>query len=457
MKSVISLSLLSMCIAFCNANYEPNWDSLDSRPLPTWYDEAKFGIFIHWGVFAVPSYGQGAASEWFWWNWQGVSSPAEVYFMQQNYPPDFTYGDFAKQFTAEFYDADKWAEIFQASGAKYIVLTSKHHEGYTNWPSATSWNWNSMDIGPKRDIVGELANAIRNKTSIHFGLYHSLFEWFNPSYLQDKESGFKTDKFVKEKTMPELYDIVNRYKPDVIWSDGQWEANSSYWSSPDFLAWLYNESPVKNTVVTNDRWGSDTLCKHGGYLTCSDRYNPGTLQTRKWENAMTIDKGSWGYRRNIQFDQYMTIEELLQELVTTISCNGNILVNVGPTKEGTITPVFEERLRQMGEWLGVNGEGVYSSKPWTHQNDTMTKGVWYTKNEDKIYAFSFSWPDSGVLILGAANPKPGATIDLLGGDSALKWEPLQPRGVGILLPVVNPATIKAKWVYVFRLTGFESA
>ncbi|XP_068227948.1 tissue alpha-L-fucosidase-like [Palaemon carinicauda] len=203
-------------LPFALAKYEANWDSIDSRPLPQWYDDAKMGIFLHWGVFSVPSFG----SEWFWSYWEGGSS-AYVDFMKKNYRPDFTYADFASQFTAEFYDPNEWADIFKAAGARYLVLTSKHHEGFTNWPSKNSWNWNSMDVGPKRDLLGDLANAVRtNAPDIHLGVYHSLFEWYNPLYLQDKSRGFQSNDFIKRKTYPELINLVNTYKPEVIWSDG---------------------------------------------------------------------------------------------------------------------------------------------------------------------------------------------------------------------------------------------
>ena len=119
---------------------------------------------------------------------------------------------------------------------------------------------------------------------------HSLFEWFNPLYLADKESNFTSSEFVDQKIYKELLDLVTKYKPSVIWSDGDWEANSEYWKSKEFLAWLYNDSPVKDTVVTNDRWGTDAQCAHGDYLTCSDRFNPGYLLEKKWENAFTIDR-----------------------------------------------------------------------------------------------------------------------------------------------------------------------
>uniref|UniRef100_A0A1X7UPF9 alpha-L-fucosidase n=2 Tax=Amphimedon queenslandica TaxID=400682 RepID=A0A1X7UPF9_AMPQE len=156
--------LVILVFSFTDCQYQPTWDSLDKRPLPDWYDEAKVGIFMHWGVYSVPSFG----SEWFWYKWKGTKDSTYIEFMEKNYPPGFSYADFAPMFKAEFYDPTKWAALFQQSGAKYVVLTSKHHEGFTNWPSKTSWNWNAMDTGPHRDLVGDLAAAIRNSTDIHF-------------------------------------------------------------------------------------------------------------------------------------------------------------------------------------------------------------------------------------------------------------------------------------------------
>ncbi|CAG5122112.1 unnamed protein product, partial [Candidula unifasciata] len=294
--------------------FDPTWSSLDSRPLPTWYDEAKLGIFIHWGVFSVPSF----YSEWFWWLWQDRHDPEVNEFIAANYRPDFTYADFAKDFTAEFFNATEWVQLFQSSGARYLVFVSKHHEGFTNWPSKYSFNWNSLAVGPNRDIVGELMNATRRHSDLRFGLYHSMFEWFHPLYLADKQSGFVTQDFVNQKTLPELYELVNTYTPDIVFSDGDWEAPDTYWKSKEFLAWLYTDSPVKDTVVANDRWGTNISCHHGGVYTCGDRYNPGVLQKHKWVNAMTIDKHSWGFRRNARLSDYLTIEELLQTFIITV-------------------------------------------------------------------------------------------------------------------------------------------
>ncbi|XP_028676297.1 plasma alpha-L-fucosidase [Erpetoichthys calabaricus] len=433
----------------CSAQYKPTWESIDSRPLPDWFDQAKFGIFIHWGVYSVPSFG----SEWFWWRWQKEKWQAYVNFMKANYPPNFRYEDFGPQFTAEFFNGKQWADVLSASGAKYVVLTSKHHEGFTLWGSKYSWNWNAMDVGPKRDLVAELADAVRNRTDLRFGLYHSLFEWFNPLYLEDAANAFKTQNFPITKTLPELYEIVTRYQPDVLWSDGGGNAPDTYWNSTGFLAWLYNESPVRDSVVTNDRWGNGCICKHGGYFTCRDRYNPGYLLPHKWENCMTIDQKSWGYRRDAVLADYLSIEQLVKTLVETVSCGGNMLMNIGPTHDGRIAPIFEERLRQMGSWLKVNGEAIYNTTSWRAQNDTITSGVWYTtkKQEDAIYALFLQWPDSEQLELGMPAVTPGKTvITLLGYPYELKWMSTQ-KGVTVTLPHFSYGQMPCLWGWTLKL------
>ncbi|XP_070580011.1 alpha-L-fucosidase-like [Ptychodera flava] len=444
------LILISLFVGIA-AKYEPNWQSLDSRPLPAWYDDVKFGIFMHWGVFSVPSFG----SEWFWWSWKGAKQAEYIKFMIDNYAPDFEYPDFAPMFHAELFDPDEWAEILEASGARYLVLTSKHHEGWTNWGSKYSWNWNSVDAGPHRDLVGALANSIRKNTSLKFGLYYSLFEWFHPLYLEDKKNGFQTQTYVKDVMTPQMYEIVNTYKPEVVWSDGDWEAPDTYWNSTEFLAWLYNDSPVKDTVVTNDRWGKGDTCKHGGYYTCNDRYNPGVLQKHKWENCMTIDKHSWGYRRNSLLSDYLDMDNLTQILAETVSCGGNLLMNVGPTSDGRIAPIFEERLRQMGSWLKVNGEAIYSSKPWTHQNDTVTPGIWYTSKADAVYGIVLDWPNSDKLLLGAPKTTEQTTIMMLGYPTPLTWSAEQPTGLTVTMPTIPISRLPCQWAWVLKFTNIS--
>ncbi|XP_013393623.1 alpha-L-fucosidase [Lingula anatina] len=448
--------LVSACISECK--YQPNWSSIDSRPLPAWYDEAKVGVFMHWGVFSVPSFGETA---WLWAFWQRDHVKPYVDYMTKNYRPGFTYADFAPEFKAEFFNPDEWAEILEASGAKYFVITTKHHEGFTLWPSKVSFNWNAMQVGPKRDLIGELATAIRNKTSLHFGLYHSLFAWFDPLYVTDKSNNFKTQLYPPAKAWPELYELVNNYKPEILWSDGD-AGPDWYWNSTQFLAWLYNESPVKDYVVTNDRWGNNgIMCHHGGYYTCADRYNPGKLQNHKWENAMTLDRVAWAYRRTVKLSDLLSMEELIYEIASTVSCGGNILVNVGPTAWGTIVPIFEQKLRQMGEWLKVNGEAIYSTKPWSHQNDTVTKHVWYTSkktgNGTAVYAIVLKWPTTNTLTLGAPIPTSGTVVTMLGYAGSFGFKGIGQQGITIRIPVIPFYEMPCQWGWVFKLEGLKNA
>ncbi|KAJ8298148.1 hypothetical protein KUTeg_024679 [Tegillarca granosa] len=456
--------------------YQPNWKSLESRPLPSWYDDGKIGIFLHWGVYSVPSFvdvGNKGLGEWFWWYWKGrvtngttegsnrarKNKESATKFMKENYPPGFEYTDFAPHFQAEFFEPDKWAELFHASGARYIVLTSKHHEGFPLWPSKWSWNWNAMDNGPHRDLVGnksynfvkilhigDLAASVRKK-GIKFGLYHSLYEWFNPFYLQDKNNNFTTQIFLKEKLTPELTDLVMRYKPDLVWTDGDWEAPSTYWNCTHFLSWLYNESPVKDTVVTNDRWGLDIRCKHGGFLTCDDRWVPDKQEKRKWENCMTIDKDSWGYRRNANIQDYYNMDELIQILVQTVSKGGNLLMNIGPTADGRIVPLFQERLTQLGQWLRVNGEAIYGTTPWTYEKDSSAEGVWYTSKQ--IQGQTVEW--NGIIKLSAlANfIDKNTKVTWIGYGEKIEWQ--SKDGLEIKIPRLYPHEMPCEWAWTFKI------
>ena len=314
------------------ARFAPTWESLDSRVNPTWYSDAKVGIFIHFSLFSVPSF----HGEWFVYDWLGAKDQDVVDFVAQTEAPSFAYGDYAPRFTAEFFNATTWLALFKASGARYVVPTTKHHDGFAMWPSATSFNFNCLAVGPKRDVIGELAKATR-AAGLRFGAYHSLFEFYNPLYLSDKANNWTTQVFVAEKVLPEMRDLVERYRPDILWSDGDWEppGNSTYWNSTEFLAWLVNDSPVADTVLYNDRWGENSLCRHGSFYTCADRYLPGSLVGHPWENAFSLDTGSWGYRRNAPLSDYMTTAQVISTVAQTVALGGNALINVGPAKDGT--------------------------------------------------------------------------------------------------------------------------
>jgi alpha-L-fucosidase len=202
-------------------------------------------------------------------------SPADVW-------PRRGQQELAPQFRAELFDPAHWADVFQRSGARYVAITSKHHEGFALWPSAEAsrtWGrrWNAMEIGPKRDLLGDLTNAVRDK-GLKMGVYYSLYEWHNPLYLTDKK------RYVAEHMMPQFKDVVTRYQPSIIFSDGEWDVTAAEWRSPELLAWLYNESSVKHDVVVDDRWGSDTKHKHGDYWTTE--YTPGLSDIdHPWEES----------------------------------------------------------------------------------------------------------------------------------------------------------------------------
>jgi alpha-L-fucosidase len=364
------LSLLAAA-ALPAQTYQPNWDSLDKRPTPAWFSDAKFGIFIHWGVYSVASYapvlpGRLAYAEWYWHaitegkkpNANPVDAGSWEYH-KRVFGPDFSYQDMAPMFRAELFDPDHWADVFQRSGARYVASTSKHHEGFALWPSAEAsktWGrpWNAVDIGPKRDLLGDLTNAVRAK-GLKMGIYYSLYEWYNPLYLADKK------RYVAEHMMPQFKDVVTRYKPSIIFGDGEWDLTSAEWRTPELLAWLFNESPAKDDVVVNDRWGKDTRHKHGGYWTTE--YTPGMTGTdHPWEESRGMGF-SYGYNRAERIGDYHTGRELVILLVDLVSRGGNLLLDIGPAADGTIPVVMEERLLQIGAWLKVNGEAIYGAKP----------------------------------------------------------------------------------------------
>ncbi|MGA2859950.1 MAG: alpha-L-fucosidase, partial [Candidatus Sulfotelmatobacter sp.] len=273
---------------------------------------------------------------------------------------DFPYQNFAPQFRAELFDPDHWADVFARSGAGYVVLTSKHHEGFALWPSkeaSATWArpWNAVEIGPKRDLLGDLTEAVRRK-GLRMGLYYSLYEWYNPLWLSNKP------RYINEHMFPQFKDVVMRYKPSIIFSDGEWDLTSTEWQSPKLLAWLLNESPVKDGVVINDRWGKETRHKHGGYWTTE--YTPGMSGIdHPWEENRGMGF-SYGYNRAERLEDYHTGRELVIMLVDVVSRGGNLLLDIGPDADGAIPVVMEERLIQIGDWLKVNGEAIYGTKLW---------------------------------------------------------------------------------------------
>ena len=289
--------------------YTPDWASLDSRPLPQWYKDAKFGIFMHWSVFSVTETGFPNFELLYHQN-----QAEAVAYIKDNYRPGTTYSDLCREFTARYFNATQWIEMIENAGARYIVPISKHLEGFCNWDTKYSPRWNSVDCGPKRDLIGELAAATKSSKNVKFGVYHGMMDVLNPIWMQDLSNKLKTNNFVVEKTTPQLHELITKYEPELVWSDADYDASWEYWNSTGFLAWLYNDSPVKDTVVVNDRWGQQTHCKHGGFMTCDDDYNPKVLQKRYFECCKKASS-NWGYRKPATVSQYLTPTDALTNLV----------------------------------------------------------------------------------------------------------------------------------------------
>ena len=389
--------------------YTPDWTSLDRRPVPEWFKNAKFGIFIHWGLYSVPMWSpKGTYSEWYkyWLDHKtlmgnGDFTGTEVYdYHVKTYGKDFDYSNFARMFKAQDYDPTEWADLFKKAGARYIVLTTKHHEGFALWPSKEASRdygrpWNSMETGPHRDLVGEYAQALR-QANLKVGCYFSLREWGNPLYQPET-----MEVFVDRHFIPQLKDLVNNYRPDLIWVDGPDKYTDKQWKTPQVLAWLYNESPVKDSVVVNDRWAVNTGKRHGDYYT-REYSNTNSTFDKPWEECRGIGF-SFGYNQNEDLEDYTKPEALVYTLANIVSQGGNLLLGIGPNANGKIPPIMQERLLQLGHWLEINGEAIYGSHPWK-QNFQWSKGDRNWKHKGKHYV------SGNEILKQTIDPEPGYAV-----------------------------------------------
>jgi alpha-L-fucosidase len=414
---------LLLCVLSAGANaqelrYQPNWESLNRRPTPQWFDDAKFGIFIHWGVYSVPAYADPHSevgesyAEWYWNHMHSQKSPTWAFHLK-HYGANFQYQDFVHQFKAELFEPDQWAELFARSGARYVVLTSKHHEGFCLWPCPASWNWNAVDTGPHRDLAGDLSKAVVAR-GLKMGFYYSLYEWYDPVYLHEP------DRYVADHMIPQMKDLVERYRPSLLWTDGEWEHPSSFWKSTEFLAWLFNESSVRGEIAINDRWGKETRETDGGFYTSeyAKFTKPGAQlgAAHKWEECQGMGK-SFGYNRVETVDDYKSVRVLVHLLVDTVSKGGNLLLDIGPTADGRIPVIMQERLSQIGGWLKVNGPAIYGTHPWRESSEG---NVHYTSKGNAVYAIVEARP-GGDLVLSAPRLSAGAAVTLLGSSQPLNW------------------------------------
>jgi len=417
-----------------------------TRPLPDWYDDAKFGIFVHWTAAAVPAYAPiGAGHEWInsmgdspyveWYQNSLSIEGSPVHRHHHEHYGDLSYDVFVEQFLAGIrgWDPDAWADLFERAGAKYVVLVTKHHDGVALWPSAHrnpfKENWQS-----ERDVVGELAAAVRAR-GMRFGTYYSGgLDWtFGGLPMRDLRGMFaaipQTPEYL-EYANAHWHELVERYEPCVMWND------IGYPSAADLPA-LFDDyfARVPDGVVNNrfDFIRQTSGDVHADFVT-PEYSTEGDPSGRKWESTRGLGS-SFGYNRDETDDTYLSVDELVRMVVDVTARGGNLLLNIGPAGDGTIPLVQAERVLGVGWWLRTNGDAIYGSRPW-HKTDGETgEGlpVRYTTTGEALNAIVLGTPSSRTVVLPDVTPDDGATVELLGHGAALEWS-RSDNGVAIELP-----------------------
>ncbi len=467
--------------------FRPDWASLQAYRSPTWYDDAKFGIFIHWGVYSVPAFG----SEWYSRNMyvQGSKEFAHhvATYGQQS---QFGYKDFIPKFKAEHFDPAAWAKLFHEAGARYVVPVAEHHDGFAMYDSRLS-DWTAVKMGPKRDVIGQLSKAIRAE-GLHFGLssHRAEHDWFmgngrefasdvnDPRYAefygpaQLRMSGPDSDvlsgdfTFVSQAWLDDWLarttELIDDYHPDLIYFDW-WIGHPTFRNSlPKMLAYYYNEGAARGVVV-NYKFGE--FADGAGVLDVERGQLTGIHPTH-WQTDTSISNDSWGYIEN---DTYKSPQVIVHLLADVVSKNGNLLLNIGPRADGVIPQGAQDVLCHIGGWLKVNGEAIYGSKPWrqfgegptetvggTFQ-DTKTKPYTaedfrFTTGNGKLYAIELGWPKDGKAVIHAIKAADGVrSVQLVADGKPVPW---QQKDDGLHLTL--PAQPVGEYAYVLRIELAQS-
>lgn len=410
--------------------YKPQWASLVQHPMPDWFHNDKIGLSAHWGPYAVPGwtprkdtpYGV-AYAEWYM-NWLTSGNKAVKEYHEKTYhdaPYDeffdgtknLTTGGTDGFFTRDF-DADRWMKTFKAAGVKYFFITAKHHDGFCLWDTKYT-DRNAKQMGPKRDLLGELADAARAH-GIRIGFYYSYYEWYNPIYLGQADlSGYKGIKklndedadgnateYVDDFMVPQIKELIDNYHPDYLCFDGEWDHGYPYWRSRQIIAYYYNQAAARGQeVVINDRFGqkkegvSDTRGVYGDFYHVE--YTANIDRAKPWSMWRGFGN-SYGYNRNEHPSNILSIKETIRMIVNVVADNGNVEFNLGPKADGTLASFEKERLAAMGRWLATNGQAIYNTSKspvgilphgrLTHRAKTKT-----------LYFHVYDWPADGMLEL----------------------------------------------------------
>ncbi|MDL2206048.1 alpha-L-fucosidase [Eubacteriales bacterium OttesenSCG-928-N13] len=378
-------------------HYKPEWDSIESHPLPAWYDDAKLGIFIHWGLYSVPAWAEvtwelggepsdeewhahNPYAEWYLNTLRIEGSPARAHH-EKTYGKDFNYEQFADLFTCEKWQPDQWAKLFKQAGAEYVVLTTKHHDGFCLYPSKYT-EYNSMNYGAKRDLTGDLAQAVRAE-GMKMGTYYSgLFDWTthpHPRLRHDVYDSYNRTYAFADYSYNQANELVDLYKPSILWNDIGWP-DKGQGDLPSLFAHYYNT--VAEGLI-NDRW-SVPWCDH----TTAEYLTGQRSLEKKWEMCRGLGL-SFGYNQNEGDETVMSGEKLVRLLCEFVSHNGNLLINIGPRADGTIPEIQVDRLMKLGAWMQKHGEAIKGTRIWTQkQQDDLGDGrtVFYTVKGNDLYA-----------------------------------------------------------------------
>lgn len=370
--------------------YYPNWQSLGNFELPEWFKKAKFGIFIHWGLYSIPAFN----NEWYSRNMYIKDHP-EYEHHRKTYGEhkNFGYKDFIPLFTADKFDAGDWARLVKRSGARYVFPVAEHHDGFQMYKSHLS-EWNSYEKGPKLDILGELKTAFTKEDIKFCTSSHRAEHWFFMGHGRNFESDIGNDlkqgdfywPAMPEPDNQDLFsdpypskeflddwllrtcEIVDRYQPKLLYFDWWIQHEAFREHLKIFAAYYYNRGA---------QWGEKVaICyKHDAMMFGSgiveiERGKFGEAQPFYWQTDTSIARNSWCYTTTLD---YKKSKEIIHDLLEAVSKNGNMLLNVGPKGDGSFSATDQEIIYEIGDWLAVNGEGIYESKPWRKSGEGPTK------------------------------------------------------------------------------------
>jgi alpha-L-fucosidase len=450
---------------------------------PQWFKEAKFGIYTHWGVYAVPAY----RNEWYPRNMYDPERP-EFAFHSEEFgdPAEYGYKDFIPRFTAEKFDAGEWADLFKEAGAQFAGPVAEHHDGFAMWDSALT-TWDAADMGPRRDVVGELEEAIRERGMRFVTSFHHAFNWkyYELSYTPDRrhdtedplyagvggiypephETGAPESEAFLKNWEAKVREVIDKYRPDYLWFDFGWKEPAFEEYKKSVLAYYYNRG---------HEWGTGVVVTHkddhlppGVAVLDLERGKLDELSREVWITDTSVDRRSWCYIRE---PEYKTVNTLVDNLVDRVSKNGNLLLNIGPRPDGTIPEEQKELLRGIGDWLRVNGEAIYGTEPWLifGEGPTEEQGgsfsesrqipeytaedIRFTAKGDVLYVTALDRPETDVKVaaLKSLEPSDITGIEMLGSPGELEWE-LREEGLFIAIPAEFPRTEHA---FVFKLSLF---